>query len=272
MNIRNVRFLFGLTIAMAIAIILFARAPRVQADSEVTDCTEAGLDTAPIGGGTITFNCNGTHAPATIYFASTLTLSGTVTLDGSNGGNTVALDGVFARRIFSVTVGSQLTLLNLILQNGDDADGGCLYANGAVMLNHVEAWNCQAFGGKRGGVLFVNSTGSATLVNSRLHDNLAGRSHPARRLMPFPSAQTAVAPSSPRISAARHDPTPSTASATLARWRRARTCDYGYHSSCIERCADNAPITTHDYSLRADWVTLARTNEQMNEAGSVSKE
>ncbi len=174
MNKRNVRLLFGLTIAVVIAIVLFARAPRVQADSEVTDCTEPGLSTALIGGGTITFNCNGTHAPATIYFASTLTLSGSITLDGSNGGNTVALDGAFARRIFSITVDSQLTLLNLILQNGDDADGGCLYANGAVKLNNVEAWNCQAFGGKRGGVLFVNSMGSATLVNARLHDNLAG--------------------------------------------------------------------------------------------------
>src|SRR5512140_333140 len=44
----------------------------------------------------------------------------------------------------------------------------------STMLNNVEAWNCQAFGGKRGGALFVNNTGSATLVNSRLHDNLAG--------------------------------------------------------------------------------------------------
>src|SRR5947209_4849290 len=82
----------------------------------------------------------------------------------SNGGNTVAIVGSIANGVFSVTSGMALTLTNLTLPGGIDRDGGCLYANGALVLDNVQVRNCSTGSiGGRGGAIFVSATGSAML-------------------------------------------------------------------------------------------------------------
>jgi hypothetical protein len=68
MNTRIIRFLFGTTIALATALLLLVLSMPIpaRAGGSVTTCDEAGLDAALVGGGTVTFNCGGTHAPANI--------------------------------------------------------------------------------------------------------------------------------------------------------------------------------------------------------------
>ncbi len=179
MNTRISRILFGTTIAGAIALLLLAVPVPMPAHAGgvVTNCTESGLDAALDGGGTVTFNCNGNNSPATINITSQKTISFTTTIDGSNGGNTVTIGSIITpTRIFSVTSGTALTLTNLIVQSGYELNGGCIYANGALALNQVQITNCTATGngGGKGGAIFVNSSGSAILINTSILTNTAG--------------------------------------------------------------------------------------------------
>ena len=70
---------------------LLAPTMPAQAGVEVTDCTETGLQSALAIGGVVTFNCGGTHAPASIALSTNQTILTNISLDGSNGGNTVVL-------------------------------------------------------------------------------------------------------------------------------------------------------------------------------------
>lgn len=176
MNTRFFRFLFGTIIAGVIALTLFVlpKPSPARAGGVVTNCTEAGLDAALSGGGTVTFNCNGDHSPATIDVNSQKTISVTTTIDGSNGGNTVAIGrGMTSTRIFSVTGGTALTLTNLILEDGIGLDGGCIYSNGALVLNGVQIIHCTAGTNTHGGGIYVNSAGSAALINSSVMSSTA---------------------------------------------------------------------------------------------------
>ena len=152
-----------------------APAAPAQADNVVTNCTENGLDAA-LGPGTVTFNCGGHHLPATIAFITPMIFTSDITIDGSNGGNLVALEAISNTVIFSVTNGASLALSNLVLLSSGSTvgDGGCLYTNSALRLNNVEVKQCHAAAGHRGGALYVDSAGSAEVVNSSLHDNSAG--------------------------------------------------------------------------------------------------
>jgi hypothetical protein len=124
MHTRIVRFIFGTTIASAIAVLLFARTLPVDAAGVVTDCTsQAGLVTAMSNGsGLINFNCNGTNDPATIIITQdgglVVSLFDSYTIDG---GNKITLSGANTVRIFLVSSGAALTLTNIILTNGNAA-------------------------------------------------------------------------------------------------------------------------------------------------------
>jgi hypothetical protein len=90
-------------------------------------CTEAALDVALAGGGTVTFHCGG---PVVIPITAAKTLTATTTVDGT--GQQVTLDGGGASRIFQTTyqfASFTITLRNLTLRNGRAADFG-----GAVRL------------------------------------------------------------------------------------------------------------------------------------------
>ncbi len=164
---RIVRLLLGTLIAVAMTALLLVVTKPARADSIVTTCNETALRAALAGGGVVTFNCPGS---ANILLSSQIVITSDATMDGSNnGGNPVLIFG--NTRLFSVTNNSHLTLNNLTLANGVASDsGGCIYANGAVVLNNVELSQCRA---KVGGAVFVDQGGSAQLINSRLVNNTA---------------------------------------------------------------------------------------------------
>jgi hypothetical protein len=137
---RAIRFLVGWCVfnagLMAILFSMLMNPEAVFAAGTVGtgtpgSCTEGALDTALVGGGLVTFNC-GTN-PVTITVTSQKTIANNTTI---NGGNLVTISGNNATRVFSVTNGIALTLMNLTVSNGYvvNQDGGAIYNNGTLTL------------------------------------------------------------------------------------------------------------------------------------------
>jgi hypothetical protein len=165
-----------------------------QAGGVVMNCTEANLRSALLGGGTVTFACDGT-----VTLTSTLTVYQNTVLDGS--GHNVVLSGGSEVRIFNVNLGVQLTLVNLVLANGrhvgsnavsspalnlpgEPAFGGAIYNSaGVVTLLGCVITNNSVRGGEgdyagyeagagNGGAVF-NSAGVLNVTNSLFKGNYA---------------------------------------------------------------------------------------------------
>src|SRR5436190_20609795 len=90
---------------------LFCFQQVVSGDGVVTNCDETTLLAAMVGGGTVTFACDGT-----ITLASQLAIDTDATLDAT--GHNVVLSGGNAVRLFNVNLGVSLTLMNLTIANG----------------------------------------------------------------------------------------------------------------------------------------------------------
>src|SRR5258708_3146754 len=93
---------------------------QLQADVSTADSDNAG--------DTITFACNGA-----IPLTSTLTISGSMTLDGS--GQQVTLDGQHSREVLFVNFGVSFTLKALTIANGSSSilgEGGGIENNGGA--------------------------------------------------------------------------------------------------------------------------------------------
>jgi hypothetical protein len=142
----------------------------------VTECSQAGLENALSGGGTVTFACDGT-----IVLSNTITISQDTLLDAS--GRTVALSGNQTVRILTVNPGVKLSLVHLTIADGFFAStnfscGGGIYNNGGT----VAATNCTfrgnwvghpsidlpAFGGG-----LCNSNGTSIVVGCNFFGNTA---------------------------------------------------------------------------------------------------
>lgn len=107
----------ALVIAVAVAISLAmtgAWAAGVVGTGTAVSCTEAALDTALTGGGSVTFNCGAVPTTITITTNKSITVATTV-----DGGNLITLDGGNSIRLFTVT-GGGLTVQNITLANGHD--------------------------------------------------------------------------------------------------------------------------------------------------------
>jgi hypothetical protein len=160
----------GLAIAIGLSVIgLLSLA--AQAGGTVTICDEAHLNTALVGGGSITFNCGG---PATIKLSSQKIIAQPTSI---NGGGIITLSGGGATRLFNVTVGSRLTLANLTIANGrviTQPGGGAIINDGTLIASNVLFWNNVATN-----TLFVaaggaiRTTGALTITNSRFISNAA---------------------------------------------------------------------------------------------------
>lgn len=141
----------------------------------VDTCNEAALRAAVVGGGHVTFGCDGT-----IVLASPLLITNTTSLDGT--GHAVALSGNHAVHVVEVVAGVRLALTNLTVADGAANRGagllslgaevicdGCMFrGNEARGTNGLENASGEA---AAGGAIW--STGSLTLLNCWFETNRA---------------------------------------------------------------------------------------------------
>jgi RHS repeat-associated protein len=103
------------TVCLFAAFLILSETSRSYGGGVVpTPLTEAGLNTALNGGGTVTFAGSGT-----ITITNTKTISLDTVIDGS--GQTVTISGGNAKRVFLVNPGVQFTVKNLTIANGKNA-------------------------------------------------------------------------------------------------------------------------------------------------------
>src|SRR5579859_1989184 len=175
----RVRKALGLLLALSpLLVLLLVLTPVLPAQASgtvITKCSnDNDLQNAVLGGGLITFNCGGTHAPAIIPLSGVLSPITGTTVDGSNGGHLVVLDGQGLTRVFQISAGTAVTLTHLVFTNGTAINGSCGDVLGQVELDSVEFHHCAAGTGQNGGGLYIESGAVATLNNASLHDNSAG--------------------------------------------------------------------------------------------------
>ena len=132
-----------------------ARGAGVVGSGTPGSCTEAALNTALSGGGSISFNCGGSH---TITLTSQKTINSNTTI---NGGGQITLSGGGNTRLFTLQNGASLTLQNITLQNGySSSDGGAIYVERLSTLNMTNSAinNSTA---RNGGAIALNGWGSS---------------------------------------------------------------------------------------------------------------
>ena len=118
-------------------------------------CTEAALDAALAGGGSVSFNCGGSH---TIPLTSEKTINNDTTIDG---GGQITLNGGDSTRLFNLQNSASLTLQNITLENGfSSGDGGAIYVERLSTLTLTDSAinNSTA---ANGGAIALNGWGSS---------------------------------------------------------------------------------------------------------------
>lgn len=118
-------FSFAKALAIFTAGILLA--VPAGAGGVVNSCTESALRAALVGGGTVSFACDGT-----IALASTITNPVDVVLDGR--GHQVTISGNSAVRVFYVATNVNFTVVNLTIANGQSTDGAGVFNNGGELV------------------------------------------------------------------------------------------------------------------------------------------
>jgi HYR domain len=184
--------LAGLCLTLGVSV----RPAHAQATLTVSDCSSDAQLQADVvqansdnSGDTITFNCS-----ADIVLTRTLTISGSMTLDGS--GQSVTLDGGKSVQVFSVQGGVSFTLNALTIANGVGAvspppfpsfiGGGAILNNGGTLTISNSTLSSNSASGGEGGGLDNNaptgsgiidistSTFSNNLGNSAIYNNNTG--------------------------------------------------------------------------------------------------
>lgn len=118
-------------------------------------CTEAALETALSGGGSVSFSCGGSH---TIPLTSEKTINNDTTIDG---GGQITLSGGSSTRLFNLQNGASLTLQNITLVDGfSSGDGGAIYVErlSTLTLTNSAINNSTA---ANGGAIALNGWGSS---------------------------------------------------------------------------------------------------------------
>jgi predicted outer membrane repeat protein len=176
---HRVRKALGLLVAcsplLILLMVLAPARPALASGTVITNCAnDSDLQAAVLSGGLITFNCNHTHAPATILLQEALVPADGTSVDGANGGHPVVLNGQGSTRVFQINASRLVTLTNLILTNGGAINGSCVVVEGSLEMDSVEVHHCAAGLSNFGGALYVDGSASATLKHDNLHDNSAG--------------------------------------------------------------------------------------------------
>ena len=165
-----------LVLLLIVALLLAARPAKgagTVGSGTPGSCTEAALETALSGGGTVSFNCGGS---ATITLTSQKTINSNTTI---NGGGQITLSGGGSTRLFNLQNGASLTLQNITLQSGySSSDGGAIYVErlSTLTLTNSAINNSTA---ANGGAIALNGWGSSdaggTLIvtNSSFSGNLS---------------------------------------------------------------------------------------------------
>jgi hypothetical protein len=144
-------------------VLLLLPSVSAWAGGVVTNCTEVALRAAMVGGGLVTFACDGT-----ITLASSISNSLDTVLDGS--GHAVAISGNSAVRVFYVNSNVSLTLINLTVTGGGIFNNG-----GTVNLSAVALASClaDATNSATGGGAIQNELGTLNLRNCSFSGNQA---------------------------------------------------------------------------------------------------
>ncbi|HEX5218676.1 MAG TPA: choice-of-anchor Q domain-containing protein [Verrucomicrobiae bacterium] len=175
--------------------ILCLAQPPLFAAGIVTNPDESSLRAAMVGGGTVTFDCDGT-----IMLTNTIAVTNSVVLDSAS--HSITISGGNAIRLFHVFPGITLTLKNLTLADGavvgtngnpgvagGVGDGGAIYNEGGTIQatgcgfirNHARggtggdasegpASTLGAGGPAKGGVIF-NLDGQVSITNCTFTQN-----------------------------------------------------------------------------------------------------
>ena len=203
---RATRNLLFIVLALAGCAVPSARAGGVVGSGTAASCTEAALDSALAGGGTVTFNCGG--GAVVIPITSTKQLSKSTTIDGT--GQQITLDGGLSTKLFQMppqySAGLNLVFRKLTLRNGWATDQGAgidlgwriasgptnllvedvTFQNNVVVTSQVD-WGGGAISaatgvftirrstfvgnrGSSGGAIFLKEV-QATIEDSRFQDN-----------------------------------------------------------------------------------------------------
>ncbi len=148
-----------LVLLLILAMLLAAKSAKgagIVGSGTPGSCTEAALNTALSGGGSVSFNCGGSH---TITLTSQKTINSSTTIDG---GGQITLSGGGSTRLFNLQNGASLTLQNITLQNGDSgsSDGGAIYVErlSTLTLTNSAINNSTA---PNGGAIALNGWGSS---------------------------------------------------------------------------------------------------------------
>lgn len=131
-------------------------------------CTEAALDTALTGGGTVDFDCGA--SPHTITLTGTKNITTATTIDG---GDLITLDGDGSVSHFYGT--ADLTLENITIENGDNSAGygGAVHMDsGFLQINNSTFQDNTA---QVSGAVYSNGTGvgvvGSTFINNSATNN-----------------------------------------------------------------------------------------------------
>src|SRR5258707_975178 len=111
---------------MLLALVLPSVPPRVIAGT-VTNCDDASLRAALVGGGTVSFACDGT-----IVLTNTLIIGSNTVLDGT--GHHVMISGGNSVRVFFINPGVKFSMIGLTVANGASASGAGLLNYGQILL------------------------------------------------------------------------------------------------------------------------------------------
>jgi hypothetical protein len=158
---------------VALAAALLLSPPTSQAGGVVTNCTEVALRAAMVGGGLVTFACDGT-----ITLTNTIGIATNTVLDGT--GHQVAISGGSAVGVFLVYSNLAFSVLNLTIANGKAQNGGGIYNDSGLLTiqnvvfrsNHADPRSSIGRVPGQGGAIF-NSSGGINATNCTFSDNQA---------------------------------------------------------------------------------------------------
>ena len=142
-----------------------APADQVVGNGTPLSCDEGAFKAAAAAGGTVTFDCGG---PRTIQLTTPAPISQATTIDG---GSVIRLTGNLAAQLFSVGVGINLFLKNIVLDKGyaNHNAGGAIVNAGNLSFDNVTIQNSVA--DEQGGAIWTS--GPVSIRNSSLKSNSA---------------------------------------------------------------------------------------------------